>query len=78
MDEADRILDLDFEEEVNQIMASLPDEKKVFLFSATMTKKVSFIFVCNYAITYAIYAMQIYANYAYIVGALWLLRLSFG
>lgn len=43
MDEADRILDMDFEEEVNTIMRELPKEKKVFLFSATMTSKVSII-----------------------------------
>ncbi|KAB7494549.1 ATP-dependent RNA helicase DBP10 [Armadillidium nasatum] len=40
MDEADRILEMDFEEEVNTIMGHLPRNKKCFLFSATMTSKV--------------------------------------
>ncbi|MCL4138124.1 UNVERIFIED_CONTAM: hypothetical protein GTU68_035366 [Idotea baltica] len=41
MDEADRILEMDFEEEVNTILSVLPKDKKVFLFSATMTNKVN-------------------------------------
>uniref|UniRef100_A0A182WGP0 RNA helicase n=1 Tax=Anopheles minimus TaxID=112268 RepID=A0A182WGP0_9DIPT len=40
MDEADRILNMDFEEEVNKILKVLPRERRTFLFSATMTKKV--------------------------------------
>jgi len=40
MDEADRILNLDFEEEVNKLLAEIPRERTTFLFSATMTSKV--------------------------------------
>eukprot|EP00095_Tigriopus_kingsejongensis_P006448 maker-scaffold384_size188899-snap-gene-0.33 protein:Tk06448 transcript:maker-scaffold384_size188899-snap-gene-0.33-mRNA-1 annotation:"probable atp-dependent rna helicase ddx47-like" len=42
MDEADRILNMDFEKEVNQILANIPREgRRNMLFSATMTKKVA-------------------------------------
>lgn len=40
MDEADRILNMDFEVEVDKILKVIPRERKTFLFSATMTKKV--------------------------------------
>ncbi|KAM9327010.1 putative ATP-dependent RNA helicase DDX47 [Gastrophryne carolinensis] len=40
MDEADRILNMDFETEVDKILKVIPRERKTFLFSATMTKKV--------------------------------------
>jgi len=40
MDEADRLLNLDFEEELNTIISLLPKERSTFLFSATMTSKV--------------------------------------
>ena len=39
-DEADRLLDLDFEKQINQILSQLPKERHTFLFSATMTTKV--------------------------------------
>ena len=42
LDEADRILNLDFEKEVDKILSCLPTEnRKNMLFSATMTKKVA-------------------------------------
>jgi ATP-dependent RNA helicase DDX47/RRP3 len=42
LDEADRILNMDFEKEVNQILSNLPREgRRNMLFSATMTKKVA-------------------------------------
>ena len=41
LDEADRMLSLDFEEAINTILASLPRERHTFLFSATMTSKVA-------------------------------------
>ncbi|XP_063846973.1 probable ATP-dependent RNA helicase DDX47 [Scylla paramamosain] len=41
MDEADRILNLDFEEEVDKILKELPRERRTMLFSATMTSKVN-------------------------------------
>lgn len=40
MDEADRILNEDFEEEVNKILKVIPRERRTLLFSATMTSKV--------------------------------------
>lgn len=40
MDEADRILNMDFEDEVDKILKVIPRERRTFLFSATMTKKV--------------------------------------
>uniref|UniRef100_A0A0A9X4E7 RNA helicase n=1 Tax=Lygus hesperus TaxID=30085 RepID=A0A0A9X4E7_LYGHE len=40
MDEADRILNMDFEVEVDKILQVIPRERRTFLFSATMTKKV--------------------------------------
>jgi ATP-dependent RNA helicase DDX47/RRP3 len=41
LDEADRMLSLDFEEAINTILESLPRERRTFLFSATMTSKVA-------------------------------------
>ena len=41
MDEADRILNMDFEAEVDQILSAIPRERCTYLFSATMTKKVA-------------------------------------
>ncbi|CBY18137.1 unnamed protein product [Oikopleura dioica] len=40
MDEADRILNLDFEAEVDKILRAIPRERQTMLFSATMTAKV--------------------------------------
>ncbi|KAF6028725.1 DDX47 [Bugula neritina] len=40
MDEADRILNMDFESEVDKILKSIPKERRTYLYSATMTKKV--------------------------------------
>lgn len=40
MDEADRILNMDFEVEVDKILRAIPRERRTLLFSATMTKKV--------------------------------------
>eukprot|EP01116_Phalansterium_solitarium_P003175 TRINITY_DN1386_c0_g2_i1.p1 TRINITY_DN1386_c0_g2~~TRINITY_DN1386_c0_g2_i1.p1 ORF type:complete len:506 (-),score=148.31 TRINITY_DN1386_c0_g2_i1:174-1475(-) len=40
LDEADRLLNLDFEEEITKILALVPKERNTFLFSATMTTKV--------------------------------------
>ena len=41
MDEADRILNMDFEAEVNKILKLIPKERHTYLFSATMTEKVN-------------------------------------
>lgn len=40
IDEADAILKIGFEEEMNQIIKILPKNRVTLLFSATMTKKV--------------------------------------
>ncbi|GAM25412.1 hypothetical protein SAMD00019534_085870 [Acytostelium subglobosum LB1] len=40
LDEADRLLSMDFEEEINTILKVIPRERNTYLFSATMTKKV--------------------------------------
>ena len=41
IDEADRILQIGFEEEMRQIVKMLPKERQTMLFSATQTTKVS-------------------------------------
>ncbi|KAG1665300.1 putative ATP-dependent RNA helicase DDX47 [Nymphon striatum] len=40
LDEADRILNMDFEVEIDKLLKVIPRERNTFLFSATMTKKV--------------------------------------
>ncbi|GMN45875.1 hypothetical protein TIFTF001_015056 [Ficus carica] len=40
LDEADRLLNEEFEKILNEILAALPRDRKTYLFSATMTKKV--------------------------------------
>jgi ATP-dependent RNA helicase DDX18/HAS1 len=40
IDEADAILKIGFEEEMNKILKLLPKDRVTLLFSATMTKKV--------------------------------------
>ena len=40
IDEADQIMKVGFEEEMNQILGKLPTERQTILFSATQTKKV--------------------------------------
>lgn len=39
-DEADRLLSMDFEKQINLILTQIPKERNTFLFSATMTSKV--------------------------------------
>lgn len=41
MDEADRLLDMDFGPKIDQILKVIPKERHTFLFSATMTTKVA-------------------------------------
>lgn len=41
LDEADRILNMDFEKEVDKILEQVPRDRRTYLFSATMTKKVA-------------------------------------
>ncbi|MQL73926.1 hypothetical protein Taro_006259 [Colocasia esculenta] len=40
LDEADKLLNLEFEKSVDEILKNIPRERKTFLFSATMTSKV--------------------------------------
>jgi ATP-dependent RNA helicase DDX47/RRP3 len=40
LDEADKLLDMDFEAEIDQILKVIPRERRTQLFSATMTNKV--------------------------------------
>ena len=42
MDEADRILNMDFEDDVDKMLKVIPKERVTYLYSATMTKKVKF------------------------------------
>jgi len=42
LDEADRLLNMDFEESINKVLKVIPKERTTFLFSATMTSKVPF------------------------------------
>ncbi|OJA10940.1 hypothetical protein AZE42_04659 [Rhizopogon vesiculosus] len=41
MDEADRLLDMDFGPEIDQILKVIPKERTTYLFSATMTTKIA-------------------------------------
>eukprot|EP00003_Mantamonas_plastica_P014023 TRINITY_DN2435_c0_g1_i3.p1 TRINITY_DN2435_c0_g1~~TRINITY_DN2435_c0_g1_i3.p1 ORF type:complete len:346 (+),score=120.86 TRINITY_DN2435_c0_g1_i3:856-1893(+) len=41
MDEADRLLNMDFEEEINKLLQVIPKDRRTLLFSATMTSKVA-------------------------------------
>ena len=41
LDEADRLLNMDFEQEIDQILKIIPKDRRTQLFSATMTNKVA-------------------------------------
>jgi len=41
MDEADRLLEMAFEDAINKLLAVLPKDRRTYLYSATMTQKVS-------------------------------------
>lgn len=41
MDEADRLLNMDFEKEIDKLLQVIPQQRNTFLFSATMTSKVA-------------------------------------
>ena len=41
MDEADRILSMDFEEELDKVIRTLPKNRITMLYSATITNKVT-------------------------------------
>lgn len=40
LDEADKLLNMDFEKDINLILDIIPKHRNTFLFSATMTNKV--------------------------------------
>ena len=40
LDEADRMLDMGFQEDINDIIAAMPREKQILLFSATMSENI--------------------------------------
>lgn len=40
LDEADRLLNEDFEKSIDEILNEIPRDRRTYLFSATMTKKV--------------------------------------
>jgi len=40
LDEADRLLNEEFEKSLDEILTVIPRDRKTYLFSATMTKKV--------------------------------------
>ncbi|KAK3000159.1 hypothetical protein RJ639_022647, partial [Escallonia herrerae] len=40
LDEADRLLNEDFEKTIDQVLSVIPRDRKTYLFSATMTKKI--------------------------------------
>lgn len=40
LDEADKLLNLDFEQQINDIIALIPKKRTTYLFSATLTSKV--------------------------------------
>lgn len=40
LDEADKLLNKDFEEQFDQIVSLIPTERRAFLFSATLTSRV--------------------------------------
>lgn len=48
IDEADRILEIGFEEEMNKIVSMLPRDRQTMLFSATQTSKVWMITSYNW------------------------------
>lgn len=41
MDEADKLLDMNFEEAIDKIIENINVDRRTFLFSATMTNKVT-------------------------------------
>jgi ATP-dependent RNA helicase DDX47/RRP3 len=40
LDEADKLLNVEFEKALDDILKEIPKDRRTFLFSATMTKKV--------------------------------------
>ena len=50
LDEADKLFELDFEEQINQILDECPKNRTTYLYSATMTSKVSIFFFMKFGL----------------------------
>lgn len=48
LDEADRLLNEDFEKSLDEILNAIPRERNTYLFSATMTKKVRVLLLLHF------------------------------
>lgn len=59
LDEADRILNMDFEVELDKILKVIPKERKTYLYSATMTKKVKKIYFCFFCDIHLSFSVQL-------------------
>ncbi|KAJ6316987.1 hypothetical protein OIU78_020137 [Salix suchowensis] len=65
LDEADRLLSMDFEKSLDEILKAIPKNRRTYLFSATMTNKVkklqracSFHFICLLQDCYLVYLLS--------------------
>ena len=62
LDEADRLLNEDFEKSIDEILDVIPRDRRTYLFSATMTKKVLFkypvvlMYICHQGCTFLIFS----------------------
>jgi len=45
LDEADRLLSMDFEKSLDEILKAIPRNRRTYLFSATMTNKAGVIYI---------------------------------
>jgi hypothetical protein len=50
LDEADKLLNVEFEKALDDILKEIPKDRRTFLFSATMTKKSLWLLWFNYVI----------------------------
>lgn len=55
LDEADRLLNEDFEKSLDEILNVIPRDRRTYLFSATMTKK-----VCEGVVVYCKFRILFY------------------
>lgn len=55
LDEADRLLNEDFEKAIDELLNVIPRDRRTYLFSATMTKK-----VCEEVVVYGKYYALLY------------------
>lgn len=58
LDEADRLLNEDFEKSIDEILNVIPRDRRTYLFSATMTKKVyAQLFQCIYIFFFFVFVL---------------------